>query len=778
MNLSYQWLKDYLKLDETPEFIAEKITTHAQEVADVRPLFNATHLTFGTVLKSDPIEGSKNKKCLVDTSRGQKTIVCGASNVAAGQTVIVALEGAVLPGGKMITKTHLNGVDSEGMICSLAEVGIDAKFIQEEGIHVIKGLGQGPEVSLEDAVIELDLTPNRMDLLSVFGCAYEVGALLNLEVTPRKVNVKESQTLNPYTIEIKSKDCPAYYGRMIENVTVQDSPEWLKMRLIAAGIRPINNIVDVTNYVMIDLGQPLHAFDADKLSSKIIKVRNAKPKEKIMTLDQHERTLLETDLLITDNDTPIALGGVMGGFDSEVTGATKTLFLESAMFEPKTISKTSRRLDLRSESSLRFERGVSPDRVLLALDYAASLMAELSGGTVAKGIAQAITLTSQERIIEVSLENINGLLGTALESSEVLSIFKRLAIPAALQGSVFKVTVPPRRLDIEIAQDLVEEVGRIMGYDHLPAKFPETITEGALSSAQKKRRQIKTHLEALGFNEVITYSLGQEKNDQPFIAASDPITILRPINEANQTLKQSVIPSLLDVLSYHQARQMDAIQIYEWAKTYQQKTEKEVLGLAWMGSAYQPSWQTDQAVGFYHVKGIVEQLLFLYGLTAEFIAITQEGFHPHQAAQIKVAGEVIGQIGQVHPLILRSYDLDAVYVAELEVAKLQTMMPSLAPYKPVPKVPSVKRDIAIKVPLEMPVAILIQTIQSAPVDALTSVEVTDVYQGSPLSADEKSVTLRLWFNKGDQTFKAEAIEALMTTIENTITTTLNVTLRT
>ena len=774
MKLSYQWLNEYLDCDATPQEIGALLTKHAQEVEGVRSLFDASMITFGDVLKTEPIEGSKNKKCEVLVGGSKRTIVCGASNVAPGQKVIVALPGAVLPGGKKIEVAQLGPVTSEGMICSLSEIGISPKFIQEEGIHVVQG--DADEALLNDTVIELDLTPNRMDLLSVLGCAYEVGALIHKKVKIPTVNLTESKTQNPYTIKIETADCHRYYGRLIENITIQESPEWLKLRLMAAGIRPINNVVDVTNYVMIDLGQPLHAFDDETLTSKTIRVRNALPKETFTTLDGQKRTLQSHDIVITDDHHPIALGGVMGGLETEVTAKTTRVFLESAVFEPKTISKTSRRLDLRSESSMRFERGVATDRTLHALDKAAALIASLGGGQVAAHVAAAEQKNASPKTISLSLSKINQTLGLALPETAIESIFNRLDLPFEKTNETFNVHIPPRRIDLEIPADLIEEIGRLYGYDELPAHLPSTVSEGSLTPFQIKRRQLKTHLESLGFHEVITYSLTQEKKDLPFIKKSDPITILRPINEENQTLKQSTIPGLLDVLSYHQARQLDDVKIYEWTKSYTHENEEEYLGIAWVGRANEPTWMKSQGVDFYQLKGVVEQLLKLLQVPVTYQPSTQAGFHPHQAADIMINTQVIGQIGQVHPLVLRDYDLEAVFVAEINITQALKHRYENSPYTPVSKVPFVTRDVAFTVPKEMAYDQLLNAVKDASIDALTKVEIIDVYEGKPLKDSEKSMTLRIYLT-GEQTFKSEEIDERMKTLTDYLKSVLHLTQR-
>lgn len=759
MNVSMNWLSDYIQSHIDPDDLAEKISLHAQEVADVRPLYAADGLVLGRVESTEAIPDSKNKRCVVTVNGAPRTIVCGAPNVAPGQDVIVADIGATLPGDVTIQKATINGIESAGMIVSLSELGIDKKYHQETGIHVLNEPQNDTSFGLDDTVVEIELTPNRMDLMSMLGVAYEVSALYKVPLTLPEVTVKEAAKANPYTIESDTPKCMAYYGRVIENVTVQESPEWLKNRLIAAGIRPINTIVDVTNYIMIDLGQPLHAFDSDTIGTQSIRVKTADADTTFQTLDGQTRALKSGDILITDGKRPIALGGVMGGLDTEVTSATTTLFLESAIFDETQIGQTSRRLDLRSEASLRYERGIAHDRAILALNKAATMIQALSGGEILNGIAEHVQTPNTPWTVSLQTSRVNQLLGTTLSDAAIKALLERLQLTVKTTKETLEVTIPPRRLDLHTEQDLIEEVGRLYGYNHLDVRLPSTQTQGYLTDHQKRRRMVKSHLEGLGFFESITYSLTRPDLEEGFVSR-EPTAVLRPLSTAQQTLKQTVVPGLLEVLSYHHARQMDDVKIYELRNLYWEE-EIETLGIAMSGASTHSSWKPPVPVDFYSIKGLVQHVLAMFNVTAEFVASSLEAMHPHQTAEIRINGEVCGFVGKVHPETASQYDLKDIYVAELYITSLAAKRDRHITYEPVTKMQSVRRDLALVVDKTIPAGVLLNTIESSNVPYLIDAEIFDVYTGLPLLDSEKSLAIRVAFNDTHQTFKTGDIDALM-----------------
>ena len=776
MNVSLNWLKDYIDTKKTASEIASLFTKHSQEVAGVQPLYSATNIKIGTVKNVGKISPEvKNQKCLVEVDGKIRQMVCGAPNVKEGQTVLVADIGAKLPGGLTIQKAVINGIESEGMICSLTELGIDKKYVAYEGIHELN-LEKDHPLDLNDEVIELELTPNRMDLMSILGVAYDLSAMTKEPLIHKEVTLQESSKENPFKIEIATSKCDYYAGRVIENVTIKESPDWLKNRLIAAGIRPINNIVDVTNYIMIDLGQPLHAFDADLLQSNQIVVKEAIEKETFVTLDQQKRVLKKGDVLITNGEKAVALGGVMGGLDTEVTSKTTTVFLESACFNQVQIGLTSRRLDLRSESSLRFERGIAHDRTKHALNKAASMMAILSGGTLLKGVSEAGKPNDQPWPLSLSYDRVNRLLGKPLSKETIQDCMDALNINYKKLDAGLELEIPVRRLDLKTEQDMTEEIGRLIGYDQLESSLPKTLTEGGLSVPQKLRRKIKNQLQGLGLSEVITYSLSRPDKEAPFITAKNPVHVLRPLSEENIALKQTTVAGLLEVLKYHKSRQMADLKIYEWRHLYKDK-EISALGMAFMGRIDDPLFKASTPIDFYYAKGVVTHVLDTLGIQARFEPLNQAGFHPYQSATILVNDKVIGYGGKIHPDMTHAYDLDEAFVFELDMDLCLELSRLEVSYQPIVKMPSVKRDLALITDKDMPSQTLIDAIFKSQIPYLEDVYVFDIYEGTPLKETEKSIALRIWFKPTEGTFKTEEIDEMMSQITTRLKQELGLELR-
>ena len=514
MKASIQWLKEYVDVNVSPENLAEKFNLMSVEIEALEKLSSATGLVIGHVETCIPHPDSDHLHVTtVDVGSGSPLqIVCGAPNVQAGQTVIVALDGALLPGNLKIKKSKIRGVESNGMICSLDELGIDHKFHQEDGIHVLRsevrpGSDALRALSFDDMVLDLDLTPNRGDLMSMIGIAFDVSAMLGTELHLPEPVVEEIPEKNRLKVSTKTPGCMSYYARVIKDVRIQESPQWMKSRLIAGGIRPINNVVDITNYVMLEYGQPLHAFDYDKLPNKEIVVRDALEGETIVTLDGKIRNLLPRDLLITDGARPVALAGVMGGLETEIDGNTRTILLESATFDPIRIRRTSARLDLRSEASVRFERRLDPNRTLAALNRACQLFQVLAGGIVLSGVSSFETNSLVPKPIPFSLEKLNGVTGYSYRMSDVTEIFDRLHFTYLVSGGGLIVDAPTRRPDIATYQDLIEEVVRIHGFQRIPTTIPKFASVGQLSPKQRFRRLLRDTMTDFGMDESYTYSL-------------------------------------------------------------------------------------------------------------------------------------------------------------------------------------------------------------------------------------------------------------------------------
>lgn len=767
MKVSLNHLKEFLDIDVSLDELSELFNLHSGEVEESHNLVDATNLVVGYVKsKEKHPDADKLNVCQVDLGDKVEQIVCGAPNVDSGQYVIVSKVGAVLPGGFKIKKSSIRGVESNGMICSLAELGIDKKYIDASGIHVItKPCKAGDDplevLDLNDSVMALDLTPNRADLLSVMGVAYDAAAILNKEIKLKEISNQEIDKENTVSIELDTENCMSYHTRVLEDVVIKESPSWLQSRLIAMGIRPINNVVDITNYVMLETGQPLHAFDYDTLTTNKIVVRMAKENEKLTTLDEQVRELNTSDIVITDGEKAIALGGVMGGLDTEINENTTRVLLESAVFNPTNIRKTSRRLDLRSEASTRFERKVDPKRTKLALELATKLFVELADGKVYKGANNVDNIDYTEKVIETSVNQINSILGSDLPNEEIKSILSRLNFDYEEKDGNLFVTAPSRRQDIYTYQDIVEEVGRIYGYDNLPLTLPKTVKVGKLSEMQKFKRSLKTKLTGLGMTEVVTYSLVSEDRVNDFSKEELPYTKLAmPMSSDRTSLTLSPLNGIVDVLKYNQARKNSNLALFEIGKRYDQD-ETVVLSGAITGITSHTNWKGErEVVDFYTVKGVLDSLFgatYLSHLTYESSS-SYKNLHPGQTAIIKDFRGEVGFIGKLHPEYAKKHNLKNVYVFELDVKKLFDLRRVLKKQKEINKFPEMTRDIAVVCDKSIEASTLLNTVNKAGKRMLVSSEVFDLYLGTPLKETEKSLAIKLVFSDPKRTLETKEVD--------------------
>ncbi|WP_409289696.1 phenylalanine--tRNA ligase subunit beta [Peribacillus sp. SCS-37] len=783
MFVSYKWLQDYVDLSGiSPEELAEKITKSGIEVEGVEKKSEGLKgVVIGHVVEKEKHpQADKLNKCQVDLGGDQPVqIICGAPNVDKGQKVAVATVGAVLPGNFKIKKAKLRGEESNGMICSLQELGIEPKVVAKDystGIFVFPADAEVGEdalsqLGLDDSILELGLTPNRADAMSMLGVAYEVGAILGREVKwPETGSTAASEQASDYiSVRVDAEeDNPLYTAKVIKDVKVGPSPLWMQTLLMNSGIRPHNNIVDITNFVLLEYGQPLHAFDYDKIGSKEILVRRAHEGEKIVTLDDAERTLNGDNLVITDGSKPVAIAGVMGGANSEVGLDTITVLLESAYFTGPVIRKSSKGQNLRSEASSRYEKGVDPARVLKAAERAASLMAEYAGGTVLSGTVIADTLKAEPAVVSTSLEAINRLLGTGLVLDTVMDIFSRLQFQAETEGNEIIVTVPTRRGDITIEADLIEEVARLYGYDHLPKTLPVAeSTPGGLSSYQLKRRKTKSYLEGAGLYQAVTYSLtSEEKAGQYALEKGEAIKLAMPMSEDRSTLRLSIVPQLIEVLKYNTARQAESLAIYETGSVFQKNggeelpLEKEHLAGAMTGLWVTHPWQGEKKpVDFYVAKGILEGLFEVLGLGSaiNFEAAEAEGMHPGRTAAIMLNGETIGFVGQIHPKVQKDMDLKETYVFEISLQALLTAETAPIAYQAIPRFPSITRDIALVVDRDVAAGTIYDVISSAGGRLLKEIAVFDLYEGERMEQGKKSLAFSLKYVDPERTLTDEEV---------------------
>lgn len=784
MFISKEWLESYVDIDQPVNVLAERITRTGIEVDDIIDYTkDIKKLVVGYVQSKTPHpDADKLNICQVDIGEAEPVqIVCGAPNVDAGQTVIVATVGGRLPGGVKIKRAKLRGERSEGMICSLQEVGVPNNLVPkqfENGIYVFSsavkpGTDALTALYLNDQVMEFDLTPNRADALSMIGTAYETTALYNVPMTKPETQSDEVslQTSDEINISVQNKDKVPYYStRVVNNVTIAPSPEWMQMRLIKAGIRPINNVVDISNYVLLEYGQPLHIFDKDHIGSTQIEVRQAKANETMTTLDDQERTLQDTDIVITNGTTPIAIAGVMGGDFSEVTEDTTNVVIEGAIFDPVSIRHTSRKLNLRSEASSRFEKGIATEFVDEAVDRACYLLQSYAGGTVSQGRVAEGDLGQFVTPIEISVDKVNKTIGFELSATDIESIFVQLGFETTNHSDVLTVMVPSRRKDITIKEDLIEEIARIYGYDEIPSTLPvfEDVTNGALTDRQSKSRIVKATLEGAGLSQAINYSLVDKERAKDFALQNrSTIELLMPMSEAHSTLRQSLIPHLIDAAAYNVARKNNDVRLYELGRVFfgngegELPDEVEYLSGILTGDYTVNAWQgKKEAIDFFVAKGFVDRIAEKLDINFEYEAGEINGLHPGRTAVVKLNGEIVGFVGELHPQTEKDNDLKRTYVFELNYDKLMAVSVGYINYQPIPRFPGVSRDIALVVNRNMPSAKLVQVIHEHGGDILQNAEVFDVYEGEHVAEDEKSIAIRLAYLDTQQTLTDDKVNAV------------------
>ena len=770
MKLSTNFLKDYIDIDVDVKQLAEDMTRVGNEYDSASNLINATKLVIGQITECEPHPDSDHLHlCKVNIGTEVLDIVCGAPNARRGLKVIVALDGAVLP-EKTIKKGMIRGQESNGMLCSIAELGLEHKFLKPEDSEGIAELGEDAEIGgepikylqMDDGVIDFELTANRGDLLSILGMAYEAGAIYDKKVKDVDLKHKESgEDINKtFKTEVKTENCSKLLVKKVENVKIEESPIFIKNRLIASGIRPINNVVDISNYVMLELGQPLHFYDADKLGNKLV-VRMAEDGEKLTTLDNVERTLTSEDIVIADATHGVGLAGVMGGLETEVETDTKNIIIESAIFDSVKVRKTSKKI-VRSEASNRFEKGLDPERTTMAIERACKLLEEYAGGTVVTGTIEYDKTNNKEKEIEITFQNINDVLGTVIPNEEILNVFRKLGFTYKVNGETIKVTVPTRRLDISIKEDLIEEVSRIYGVDNIEGKLP--IVPMRKGSYDKTQREIRNKMIALGLKETLTYVLINDKEVNGYtLDKFEPLKLLDPITEDRNTLRYSMIPSLYKVYEYNKAREQKDISIFEIGKGFYKKDEvygEDTKLCVLMSGKYSTGLNNNKNVDFYVIKGIAEEILDYLGYSGRYSFMKQEmpkEMHPGQSAMINVNGSNIGMIGKIHPSVTK----DDVYVLEINLDELFTKKVGKMKYKEFSKFPSINKDIALVVDKKAVSKDIEKVIKSAGGSLLTNIEVFDVYTGVGVGIDKKSIAYSLTFSDMKKTLTDEEINGLM-----------------
>ncbi|EEV78070.1 phenylalanyl-tRNA synthetase beta chain [Staphylococcus aureus M0869] len=789
MLISNEWLKEYVTIDDSVSDLAERITRTGIEVDDLIDYTkDIKNLVVGFVKsKEKHPDADKLNVCQVDIGEDEPVqIVCGAPNVDAGQYVIVAKVGGRLPGGIKIKRAKLRGERSEGMICSLQEIGISSNYIPksfESGIYVfsesqVPGTDALQALYLDDQVMEFDLTPNRADALSMIGTAYEVAALYNTKMTKPETtsNELELSANDELTVAIENEDkVPYYSARVVHDVTIEPSPIWMQARLIKAGIRPINNVVDISNYVLLEYGQPLHMFDQDAIGSQQIVVRQANEGEKMTTLDDTERELLTSDIVITNGQTPIALAGVMGGDFSEVKEQTSNIVIEGAIFDPVSIRHTSRRLNLRSESSSRFEKGIATEFVDEAVDRACYLLQTYANGKVLKDRVSSGELGAFITPIDITADKINRTIGFDLSQNDIVTIFNQLGFDTEINDDVITVLVPSRRKDITIKEDLIEEVARIYGYDDIPSTLPvfDKVTSGQLTDRQYKTRMVKEVLEGAGLDQAITYSLVSKEDATAFsMQQRQTIDLLMPMSEAHASLRQSLLPHLIEAASYNVARKNKDVKLFEIGNVFFANGEGELpdqveyLSGILTGDYVVNQWQgKKETVDFYLAKGVVDRVSEKLNLEFSYRRADIDGLHPGRTAEILLENKVVGFIGELHPTLAADNDLKRTYVFELNFDALMAVSVGYINYQPIPRFPGMSRDIALEVDQNIPAADLLSTIHAHGGNILKDTLVFDVYQGEHLEKGKKSIAIRLNYLDTEETLTDERVSKVQAEIE-------------
>ena len=775
MKLSTNFVKDYVDIDVDVKTLAEDMTRVGNEYDSAGKLIDATNLVIGEVKSCINHPDSDHLHlCKVDVGTEILNIVCGAPNVREGLKVIVALPGANLPGNVTIKKGMIRGEESNGMLCSIAELGIESKFLTEEdktGIHELPSdakVGEDPikYMQMDDTVIDFELTANRGDLLSILGMAYEIGAIYDKKVKDIDVSHKENgnDVNESFSVDIKTNNCSLFLAKKVKNVEIKESPAFIKNRLIASGIRPINNVVDISNYVMLEVGQPLHFYDADKLKNKL-EVRMAKENEKLVTLDNIERTLSENDIVISDGEKSIGLAGVMGGLETEVTKDTKNIIIESAIFDSVKVRITSNKI-LRSEASNRFEKGLDANRTYMAIERACNLLEKYANAEIVTGIAKYDTTNKENKNIDITLENICEVLGMEISKDEVMNVFRRLGFTATENQNKISVSVPTRRLDISIKEDLIEEVGRIYGLENIEGRLPKLNMKAG--NYDRTTREIRNKMISLGLNETLSYVLVNEKDATKFTSDEfEPVKLLAPMTEERSTLRYSLIPSLFKIYEYNMARGLKDISIFEIGKGFFKKGEEygENSKLCClMSGKYYLGIENKKDVDFFVLKGVAEEILDYLGYANRYSFVVENNipneFHPGQVAQISVNNDIVGIIGRVHPLVSK----EPVFVMEINLDKLLSKKVGKMKFKEISKYPTVKKDLSILVNKEISSQEIAKVIKKAAGSLLTNVEVFDLYTGKNILENKKSIAYSLEFGSNDRTLTDEEINNILENI--------------
>lgn len=785
MLLPINWLKDYVDIKVDSKTLSDELTMSGSHVESIISLKeNIKNIVVGKIESIEPHENA-DKLIICKVNIGSETldIVTAATNVKEGDYIPLALVGARLPGGIIIEKTDFRGVDSFGMLCSLTELGYSDNVIPKEmkdGIYILDKehpLGEdiGIAMELEEDIIEFEITPNRPDCLSIIGMARETAATFNLDLKEPYIEIKKQvDNIEDYieSIEIETPNCNRYYGRTIKDVKIGPSPQWMQNKLMEAGMRPISNIVDVTNYVMLEYGQPLHAFDADKLEGKKIIVRQAKEEEIIKTLDDVDRKLTRDDIVIADEKKPIGIAGVMGGFHTEISSTTKNVLLEGANFDDKSVRLTSKNFNLRSEASSRFEKGIDPNLSQTAVDRACQLIEEIGAGTVVKGSIDVYKNVKHESTISLRPERANKILGIDISKEQMIGYLNNLGIKSEIKDGLIYSQVPTFRLDLEMEVDLIEEIGRMYGFHNIKSKpLVGVLTRGEKPYERQIEDKAKTMLQGLGLNEVMTYSFISPKSYDKINLSEDDklrnyIKLINPLGEDYSVMRTTLVPNMMDLLSRNFNRGIKQCYLYEIGNIFLPKElpvtrlpdEKKLISFGLYGDK-----------DFYFLKEVIDKMLNRLGIeNIEYIKEKElNSFHPGRTAKIILKGEELGIIGEVHPDVAENYEIkDRVYIAYLDFERIIKETNLDIKLEALPKYPSMTRDIALLLKKEIPVGHIEKLMRKHGEELIEKIQLFDVYTGDQIPEDMKSVAYSIIYRSSNRTLRDEEVSGIQNAIIN------------
>ncbi|MEE0776218.1 MAG: phenylalanine--tRNA ligase subunit beta [Bacillota bacterium] len=807
MNVSYQWLKSLVPVEWSPEELADRLTFAGLSVEQVSYFNHGIKNVIVAEILSVEEHPDKSKTkwhvCQVNTGKDTVTIVCGAPNVRPGIKVPLAQVGAELPGGIHIGPADKSGVTSYGMLCSATELDLPdglALADSDNGIFILPeecmvGEDIVTALKLDDAILEFELTPNRADCLSVINVAREVSAISGKPLTLPEVKLPAAEgNINDYAkIDVMDKDlCPRYTAKLVKDVKIGPSPYWMRHRLAAAGIRSISNIVDISNYVMLEMNQPSHTFDYHDIADHHIIVRRAEKGEKIITLDETERELTEDMLLICDGQKAIGIAGVMGGLNSEITDRTKDILIECAYFYPKSIRQTSRKLGLASEAASRFEKGIDMEASVRASERICQLICELAGGTLVEGTLDSHDGAFDQTVVSVHYETVNATLGLEVPAQAVDDIMASLAFPMKRIEGGLKITVPYYRQDITREVDLIEEVARLYGYDKIPTSLPQgKMTEGKKTYSQKMEDKVRSLMTAAGFNELITYSFMNKKNYDDLLLAEDDsrrasVMIMNPFSDEQGVMRTILLPAVLTVAARNMKRKNSNLFLYEYAHVFEPVAGEELPKetshvVALISGETAKTWRSQaKAVDFYRMKGILEMVLSGLGLEQwELKAEDKEPFlHPGRCAGIYVNGQYLGYLGEVHPTVMENYDMSQRSVVfDLDFSVLCEVSDQTIVYEAVSKYPAVEIDLAFVADSDVTAGSIEAVVKKVGGEYLSSVKLFDIYEGERIEAGKKSLAYSLSFQAKERTLTAEEINDSVEQIKGALEQKLHVVLR-